>query len=474
MASMTVNRSELEAVFGDDSSGDTPEERAKTSSRIFVRSQAQVAFDNTAAKGRRLTAIEALNAFGWGIIANLAFRPAAPIVCAEGEPGYTIKKRRESMGLTINDVARALGISTSILERLESAAQIVPIRVIENVARLLALDETYLSVQAGADSDPGLGVRLREMIGSASQDVTHFSSSMVLGLSEAAWVIKKQTSLQDTSVTYRRLGFVPDSNYDYPAWRSGMRLAANAREKLKFSIDDPIPSLKDLVENRLGVPVIQAELSPRFAGATIANGKARGIVLNLKGHNENVWVRRNTLAHELCHLLYDSRQRLDQLVVDEFETLESDPFRSTRVKDVVEIRANAFAAEFLAPQQAVKKLFQSNASHSEGIEAVMNTYGISFTSAKWQIANALGVHPSTLDVSGVNVQPSAEWAGRENFTADYFPIIAVPVCRRGRFAYELIKAVDNGVITADTAASSLGCEESEFVSKIDSIRSLFS
>lgn len=473
MANMQFNSAELEAVFGEDSSGDTPEERAQTSSRIFVRSQVQVAFSNNSAKGRKLSSIEVLKAFGWGIISNLAYRTATPIICMEGEPGNTIKKRRESLGLTIKNLAKAAEVEPETLQNLENATSGVPIRQIENVARLLALDETLLSVHTGANGDHALGVRLREMIGPTSQDATHFSPSMVLGLSEAAWVIKKQTELQNSAVSYRKIGFVPDQDYDYPAWKSGMRLAAETREKLGFTIDDPIRGLKDLVENRLGVPVIQAELSPRFAGATIANGNARGIVLNLRGHNENVWVRRNTLAHELCHLLYDPGQRLARLLVDEFETIETDPFNISKVKDVVEIRANAFAAEFLAPQEAVRKVFLGYQSHSEGLAAVMETYGISFTSAKWQVANALKINLSEINASGVNLSPSAEWAAGENFTADYFPIESAPICRRGRFAYELVKATENRRITSDSAAASLGCDEAEFLAKKQLIRNIF-
>jgi hypothetical protein len=161
------------------------------------------------------------------------------------------------------------------------------------------------------------------------------------------------------------------------------------------------------------------------------------------------------------------------LLVDEFETIETDPFSISKVRDVVEIRANAFAAEFLAPQEAVKTVFMGYQSHGEGLIAVMETYGISFTSAKWQVANALKINPSDIDASGVNISPSAEWAAGENFTADYFPIESAPICRRGRFAYVLIKAVESGSITSDTAAASLGCDEKEFLEKMQSVRDVF-
>ena len=110
--------------------------------------------------------------------------------------------------------------------------------------------------------------------------------------------------------------------------------------------------MRELAEERLGIPIIQAPIDENIAGATIAStdesGKEmRGIVLNILGANENVWVRRATLSHELGHLLYDPSPRLEKLKIDSYEQGEIDP--QMQNTDFVEQRANAFAIAFLAP-----------------------------------------------------------------------------------------------------------------------------
>ena len=477
MVMTNISQDLLSIVFGPDSSGDAPEERARTSTRLFVRSQIQLAFDNPRAKGRRINAAEALDNFGWDTLEQLAYHDAVPIVIYEGEPGLTIEKRREQLGLTTDQLAHASGVSKDIIINAEKGIRAIPIRDLENIARFLSLDENQLGLQPDAGGDASLGVRLREVGGDLNANITKFSPSLVTGLSEAAWVIRKQVGLMkaldpDGINSPRKFGIIPDDNFNYPTWRHGGNLARKTREKLGLTPTQPIENLKEIIETRLAIPVVQAALPERFAGATIANGgQARGIVLNLQGLNTNVWVRRNTLAHELGHLLWDPRERLNQLRVDEFEELNRSPY--VKGKDPVEIRANAFAVEFLAPQAAVRELFNTADCDQNGIMSVMDTYGISFTAAKWQIANSLNLDPGDLDVTGVDMQPSIEWMARENYTADYFPIAETPISRRGRFSKVLIDAFERDLISLDTVASCLGVPLERVNLAIEKIKSLF-
>src|SRR5262249_7070639 len=157
-------------------------------------------------------------------------------------------------------------------------------------------------------ADERLGVRLREM--AFQKDVRRFAPSDVLALTEAAWVIAKQLSLLRqvhlvSSGSKAKLFrpkfhlFRSSAHYSFPAYERGYALAGKTRSLLGISETDPITSLKSLIENELEVPVIQQALSAKFAGATISNGKSRGIVVNELGLNQNVWIRRMTVAHEL-------------------------------------------------------------------------------------------------------------------------------------------------------------------------------
>lgn len=466
----------LNNIFGEDSVGDTPAERAKTSRRIFVRSQVQVAFDNESAQGRRLTAQEAHDTFGWEILSRLSYMEAVPFICDNGEPAKTIKGRRIDLGLEQDYIAQIAHLGKDKYVQFEEEQTTLPIRVLERIARFLALDDTKLGVEAGAFGDRSLGVRLREMAGAASRDTSYFPPTLVTNLGEAAWVIKKQMeyhkTLQPDFAGFRKQGFLPDNRYHYPTYEIGRELALSTRNRLGISSTAPIHSLKEIIENRLGIPVIQVQMRSAFAGATIANGNNRGIAVNLQ-NDGNVWVRRNTLAHELCHLLYDPEEKLDRLRVDNSDDLNSNPYSGSERRDPVEIRANAFAAEFLAPQKAVKTVFGEKRDNAGGIAAVMTMFGISYTAAKWQIANATKIPFADMARAPVDVVPSADWIAAENTTADYFPIGSAPISRRGKFAYFVIGLLDERRITLDSAASLLSCDPNDIRNAIDDVKSLY-
>jgi hypothetical protein len=203
----------------------------------------------------------------------------------------------------------------------------------------------------------------------------------------------------------------------------------------------------------------------------VAVGAVRGIAVNVSGLNKNDWVRRATIAHELGHLLWDPDQSLKSLVVDTFGDIEDQP---PQLKlDPVEARANAFAIEFLAPQQHALEIFHSSKDKEAGIRDVMVHFGVSFTSAKFQIWNALERSISLDSFAVRDVEPTDEWKGRESFTNDYFIPRDVPISRRGYFAWYVVAAMRKGLISADSAASFLGCSEEELVADAEHIASFF-
>ena len=221
--------------------------------------------------------------------------------------------------------------------------------------------------------------------------------------------------------------------------------------------------MRELVEDKVGIPVIQAELSQEsIAGATIsvADGDQirRGIVLNLEGDNENPLVRRATIAHELAHLLYDPDEYLNTVRVDTYEGLESDPTSTPYLDDEyyrVEQRANAFAISFLAPLEEVHDMTLPPFS-GEDVRRVVSKYGISVTAASYHVVNA---HFRQYDYPrDVTPDRGDDWRGVENFTVDFLPIsTSTPVTRRGRFARLVVEACKNRLISTESAAEYLCC-----------------
>ena len=231
--------------------------------------------------------------------------------------------------------------------------------------------------------------------------------------------------------------------------------------------------MRDLVEHRLGIPIIQVALPNRIAGATISSHGQRGIVLNTAGANSNVWIRRTTIAHELAHILFDPEQQLSNVRVDSYDETARNAEHGGPSPDSVEQRANAFAVEFLAPRTAVKSIVPSPAQGSPAsMERVMSDFGIGRAAARFHVGNAWwgqAEHPPERDISA---EPTDEQRSAEDFTLDYFQPKSAPEQRRGRFAVLTAEAIDTGLLTIDTGAQYLACSVDELSGAMPFLRSL--
>ncbi|HEX3919098.1 MAG TPA: ImmA/IrrE family metallo-endopeptidase [Caulobacteraceae bacterium] len=454
------------AVFGAESKGDTPEERAQTSGTRFVRSQHQLSIWSPGASGRWLSAREALRTFGWEVLRELASRSATPLVRSNAEPTQTVLAQIDALGLDQKKAFDTVALSKDEVVALKSGRQ-VPFRKLERLAQNLSLEPDRLGIEAQAGADTRLGFRLRSMGATEAK----LSAAAVLALAEAAWVIRKQLELsQRLGETNELGGFVPDGDYGgslTPAWRAGFRLANATRELLGIGHSEPIESMTRLLEERLGVPVIHVELPTSFAGATIANGEARGIVVNFHGKNEHVWVRRMTMAHELGHFLWDPSERLNRLVVDSYGEIEAD-FQTRN--DPVEQRANAFAVEFLAPREELGDVFLKARNQLEAVETVMQRFGIGRAASVYHLQNLL--HGVAIKPGHIAIEPDQSLMGREEISVSLFKPADVPISRRGRFAVLVGRAFNRSLISEDTAGALLGCPPAQTAQALDWIASI--
>lgn len=460
---MTLSSNQLDAIFGPESLGSSPNERAETSNRLFVRSQIQIAEDSPKATGHRLTATEVLRSYGVEVLQRVAEDGSAVLAASRNEPAKTLLARREALGLTVKKLSVASGITVQAIELAETPGEMSRFQTLEKLAQWLALDETTLGRLAGANGDERLGVRLKNL-SNIDGGRTSFSEKDVLALSEAAWLISKQARLE----TRPKFNFPETSdNFSYPTYRQGYLLAQKSRDILGLQRDEPISSMRVLLEEIMGVAVIQREMNDKIAGATVATGAERGVVINEAGSNRNVWVRRMTLAHELCHLMWDSDQKLESLTVDRYDIIDNDALSDSGM-DPVEIRANAFAVAFLAPIEAVRRLASQNGTDEEILRNVTKTFGISVTAAKFHIRNA--ANRNTFDVKTSLVdRPTDDWKAAENLTVDFFPIKKTSISRRGRFAYLVATAYKQRRISCDSAASLLNCEAKEIAQHADEL-----
>jgi Zn-dependent peptidase ImmA (M78 family) len=459
----------LAEIFGEESEGETAEQRAKTSSKRYVRSLDQLAEWSPEATGRELAAYEALEAYGPETLSQVACEGFAILCAGPQAAGDLVRERRELLKLEIRHVANTAEVDSGVIERLESYRR-VPIGRAEKVARALGLDERLLSWKPEPPADNNrVAVRLRTI----GRERPRLTPTVVSAIAEAAWVASTQLRLErDLDIRPPRARFETSDNYGgpgYPPYLHGYFLAHQVREQLGHD-QNPLLSLRELAEETLGIPIIQAEMGSSIAGVTVEFGQDRAIVLNLGGKNRNVFVRRATIAHELGHLLFDPPGRLNALRVDEYSDLERG---AHEISDVVEQRANAFAVDLLVPRAAATDHYKA-APKGEGVWAVMNRFGISFTAARYQIWNGLeqAVPLEQLEANG-NRTPDPSWEATESYTVDYHPIFGVRSTRAGRFSAVVVRAAEAALISLDTAAAMLETTPADLDSATSAVKDLF-
>jgi Zn-dependent peptidase ImmA (M78 family) len=470
---------DLTFVFGPGMQDLPEKEAARNSSRVFVRSEGQLGICEESRKptGHKLTAWEAYSAYGVDVLQEAVEYGSAILKRTRNSTVNALKYRRNSIGLSDVAVENAANVPKGTVEVAEDSPHQIPFEHLTRIAFALGLDERLLAFNIRSGGDSNLAVRLRTLVAEPTSSVGRISQKIALLFAEASSIARTQLRLQEWLQLSRGSDkFQPYSDYgspQLPAWRIGYNLAHNARSQLQLG-NDPISSMRHLTEEQLGIPVIQARLPARIAGATVMTmdergREARGIVLNTIGANANVWIRRITLAHELGHLLYDPEANLQNVRIDSYLDNQMDP--EVQGQDFVEQRANAFAIAFLAPTDAVRKLAPTPVTE-ESVERVMSTFGISHTSARYHINNC-HYRQYSVPSKTINVSQTDEQTAAENFTIDYFPISKTPEQRRGRFAGLVVACYKKGIISSDTAALYLACSTEDFQKSYETLLSIY-
>ena len=176
------------------------------------------------------------------------------------------------------------------------------------------------------------------MFGTAAPDIR---KKDVLQLADAMIEFHLPTDDACTAPITSMCKAIPVDDSGGPPWSQGYRLAEDLHKDLDnaFIAEDSVGI--DRMLERLGVRVMDLNLTDEaIRGVSIAGPRYRpGIACNERNRfNAHSFGRRFTLAHELCHLLFDrgAGQRL---------AIASGPWAPI----AIERRANAFAAMLLMP-----------------------------------------------------------------------------------------------------------------------------
>lgn len=218
------------------------------------------------------------------------------------------------------------------------------------------------------------------MFGSVSPDVKK-SDAMVL----ARHMVKLYRPEGDSAPLRAMVRMEPLLKSPGPPWEQGYALAEGVLEWVGDIVFN---------DNRVDIDQLFAWLQVQVEDVDIIDGSIRGVsiagpqhrpgILINRSHEANGYPsgRRFTLAHELCHILFD-RERGQRLAV------ASGPWAPLDI----ERRANAFAAMLLMPPALVQAAVAGSTAPldtKEGVAQVAKRLNTSFTATLWHLTN-LGV-----------------------------------------------------------------------------------
>lgn len=462
-------------IFGTDATGSSVQDRAASSKIQFVRGQDELSVWEPNARGRTFTAKEALRLFGRERLKKIWENGSAILPVRPSEPSRTLRERREALGLTQTELATYVGLEVKTIAEAESPDYRSRIFDLMKIATALGLDEGTLGFKHEPSGDSSVAVRLKTW-----RQRTGAKPQTVATMSEISWVMMTQFRLQQLlTPSYNPLaGFTPDGNYgnfSWPAWDVAGELARETRTLLGLSATEPIRSTRELCQ-KLQIPLVHAQLPKHIAGATLATGGVRGIAINTFG-NDNVWVQRATVAHELGHLLWDPDESLKTLVVDTHDQVQtSDRDNYSKAQDWIEARANAFAVELLAPRSAVRDYVGQLASLeptsiADAVRRCMEHFGLSLTAMTFYLWNTYNRDFDLKDLPTIDFTPTDEWNGQELYADDM--LRETPITRRGQFAGTVVEVEKSGWLTETSAAFYLKMQADEYLSRRDTILDMY-
>lgn len=290
-----------------------------------------------------------------------------------------LREARESAGLGVDALARVLDLPADEIGGYENDRP-VPQQVLERYATTFGTPFGDFLEGAAARAPATLLFRSAAQHGADLGELLQGSDLRVLGdflvcVSEVADIEARLSHAHQGADANLRAPDIAE-----PEWEQGRELALALRRELGLR-NDPIDSMLELLRGHFDVLLFFVEpgqLDAAVQGASTLVPRP-AILVNLIGGRRAWWSTRVSLAHELCHLLFDFRGRAQPYLVSPPGSGDwrlVDRFRG------IERRANAFAVHLLVPGEGLRQLVGDAAPDSDHIiDAVCRHFGVGRTVA---------------------------------------------------------------------------------------------
>jgi Zn-dependent peptidase ImmA (M78 family)/transcriptional regulator with XRE-family HTH domain len=250
------------------------------------------------------------------------------------ELAQRLRQAREASGLTQEEVAREVGLSRPAVVQLEQGRRAVSSLELDRLAHLYGRDLRDFLADAFRAEDSLVALFRAEP--SALRDEVLGAVRGCLALAREMANLESLLGL-DRSQVGTPLYSVAPLRTRGQAIEQGNRVAAEERRRLGLGFR-PLGDLSGLLESE-GVRTAMVDLPEEVSGLTLMEPSLSLFVVANRRHP--LLRRRFSWVHELAHVLFDRNRK-------------GTVSRASNQEDLSEVRANAFAAAFLLPEEGVR------------------------------------------------------------------------------------------------------------------------
>ena len=254
----------------------------------------------------------------------------------QAELGRRIRAAREACGLTQEALAQQVGLTRIAVVQIEQGNRAVSSLELDRIAFVLGRDIGDFFAEQFSEQDALIALfRLDPQIADRKEIVDALRQCLALG--------HEMTNLErllriDRAQLLTASYNLPAPRTRWDAIQQGDRIAAEERQRLGVGVV-PLGDMTDLLESQ-GVRTGVVELPEDISGMTLSDSKVGIFVVINQRHGDAR--RRFSLCHEYGHVLMDR---------DRFGAVSRDGNRD----ELLEVRANAFAASFLMPAEGLRQ-----------------------------------------------------------------------------------------------------------------------
>ena len=257
------------------------------------------------------------------------------------ELGRRLREAREASGMTQEQVSRELGLSRASVAQMELGNRQVTSLELDRLAYLYVRDIRQFLAETFEPQD-ALTVLLR-----ANPDFAR-DGKVAEGLRRCI-ALGREISNLEALLGIERDAMAPAAyptsvlKSKWEAIRQGGRVALEERRRLNLG-EAPLYDITEILDGQ-GIRIALVPLPNDVSGLTIHEPEI-GIFVVVNG-SHSILRQRFSFAHEYAHVLLDR------------ETSESIISRGDNRAELIEIRANSFAAVFLMPDEGIRRYVQA-------------------------------------------------------------------------------------------------------------------